>query len=87
MARSLLGQIVLIGAAATAIALAPLAAAGSGPGCVRPTICSDASPDYKPAEADIFSSVPKGWTNEAQFVRPGYNPFGAGPQPPLLALE
>lgn len=87
MPSSILGRIYLIGAAASAIAFAPPAGAASDPGCAVGRSCSDASPAYTPAEADVFSTVPQGWSNEAQFVRPGYNPFGAGPQPPLLALE
>ena len=47
----------------------------------------DASPDYTAPESKFSRNIPKGWENETQFVRPGYNPFGTGPQPPLLALE
>lgn len=34
-----------------------------------------------------YSGLPKGWTNEAMWARPGQNPFGSGPIPPALALD
>ena len=34
-----------------------------------------------------FAGLPKGWTNEAQWARPGMQPFGTGPKPPPLALD
>ena len=28
-----------------------------------------------------------GWKNDAQWARPGSNPFGKGPKPPMVALD
>ena len=37
--------------------------------------------------APDYSNLPKGWTNEAMWARPGQNTFGSGPKPPGLALD
>jgi hypothetical protein len=87
MSRTITSQLLLIAAAAAAVALAPTAGADTEPGCATALTCSDASPAYSPPESDFTRNIPQGWTNETQFLQPGYNPFGAGPQPPLLALE
>ncbi|HPX35355.1 MAG TPA: hypothetical protein PLH92_01060 [Mycobacterium sp.] len=86
MTISLLTPAVLAGAlAAAAIALAPAAAADNpSRGCAKGASCSQPVAPQKSAKQ---TDVPKGWSNEAQFSRPGVNPFGAGPKPPLLALE
>lgn len=86
MSSSIIARIVLIGAAASAIALAPPAGAAVDPGC-RVLNCSDTSPAYNPRESNDFATVPQGWANDVQFAGPEYNPFGSGPQPPLLAFD
>lgn len=87
MSRTITSQLLLIAAAAAAVALAPTAGAAADPGCATASTCSDAGPAYSPPESDFTRNIPQGWSNEAQFLQPGNNPFGAGPQPPLLALE
>lgn len=87
MARKLIGQLLLIGSAAAAVALAPTAGAEVDRGCVTGPACSDESPNFNAPNSPFSTGIPQGWTNEAQFIQPGYSPFGAGPQPPLLALE
>ena len=82
MALSLLAPTVLAAAAAAAaIAFAPAAAA-------------DRDNDSKPGprgtsqQQDAWNNAPKGWTNEAQWARPGAsNPFGTLPKPPIFAMD
>ena len=50
------------------------------------TLCYH-EPLVQPRHLGAVQSVPQGWSNEAQFARPDYNPFGAGPYPPLIALD
>lgn len=58
------------------------AAAGASPGRTRN------SSDRGQLSTDFTDDLPKGWTNEAQWARPGAtNPFGSGPKPPVLALD
>ena len=96
---SFLTAAILAGAAAAAIALAPTASAeGPRDGC-RGSGCSKPSPSQpqqnqrnqqNQLRTDFSSQLPKGWTNEAQWARPGAagsNPFGSGPKPPVLALD
>ena len=85
MALSLLTPAVLAAAAAAAaIAFAPAAAAedrdeASKPGPKRGTTTS---------QTESWNSAPKGWTNEAQWARPGAsNPFGSLPKPPIFAMD
>lgn len=88
MALSLRFPVLIAGAVAAAIAAAPIAAADPRPGgCDKPSGCSRPSPAQNPLSTDFSAGLPKGWTNEAQFARPGTNPFGAGPKPPILALD
>ena len=93
---SFLTAAILAGAAAAAVALAPTASAeGPRDGC-RGSACSQPGP-VKPQQnqqnqlrTDFSPQLPKGWTNEAQWARPGpagSNPFGSGPRPPVLALD
>lgn len=40
--------------------------------------------------SDFSSDLPTGWKNEALWARPGApggGPFGAGPKPPVIALD
>jgi hypothetical protein len=82
MALSLLAPAVLAAAAAAAaIAFAPAAAA-------------DRDNDSKPGprgtsqQQDAWNDAPKGWTNEAQWARPGAsNPFGPLPKPPVFGMD
>ncbi|MGV0990993.1 MAG: hypothetical protein ACOYBX_07280 [Mycobacterium sp.] len=86
---SLLATVVLAGAAAAAIALAPSATAERPDNC-RGTACVKPGPVQNPLRTDFSPELPKGWTNEAQWARPGpagSNPFGAGPRPPVLAMD
>lgn len=88
MATPILVRILLIGAAAIAAASAPTASADSEPGCDRSVRCADPSPSFSPSPSvGLSQDVPQGWANDAQFARPDYNPFGAGPHPPLIALR
>lgn len=96
MALSLRVPVLLAGALAAAISLAPVAAADLGPGCDTASECSRAggAPDQQSTAPNQLSTdftsddLPKGWTNEAQWARPGAsNPFGSGPKPPVLALD
>lgn len=87
MATPILIRTLLIGAAAIAVTAVPTASADSGTECDRSTRCVTTSPSYSPGISGAVQSVPQGWSNEAQFARPDYNPFGAGPYPPLIALD
>ena len=107
MALTLRIPVLLAGAIAAAISLAPVAAADPGPddtpgssSSVRADASSPsaagarAGSDGTPANNGQLSSdfasddVPTGWKNEALWARPGgSNPFGAGPKPPVLALD
>lgn len=59
------------------------AAAGANRGSARN------SPDKGQLSSDFADGdLPTGWTNEAQWARPGLpNPLGSGPKPPILALD
>ena len=106
MALSLRFPVLLAGAIAAAISLAP--AATADPGADDTADTSVSSSDSRSASAvdarsgstrnpagnnqlttDYTSDdLPTGWTNEAQWARPGAaNPFGLGPKPPVLALD
>lgn len=89
MALSLRFPVLLAGAIAAAISLAPTAAADPDPGCDTVSECSGAEGAPNPLSTDFTSDdLPKGWTNEALWARPGAsNPFGLGPKPPVLALD
>lgn len=94
MALALITPAVLAGAlAAAAIALAPMASAEDrrGGGCDKGRGCSapaQPAPKKNPLSSDFTADLPKGWTNEALWARPGgSNPFGKGPKPPILALD
>lgn len=95
MALPLRLTVLLAGAVASAIALAPVAGADPRPGgCDTASECSRAgggAPNRAPNQltTDYTSgNLPKGWTNEAQWARPGAsNPFGLGPKPPVLAMD
>lgn len=88
MALSVRIPVLLATAVAAGIALAPAAGADSRPGgCDKSVGCSRPGIGQNPLASDSTSGLPKGWTNEAQFARPGTNPFGAGPKPPVLALD
>ena len=107
MALTLRIPVLLAGAIAAAISLAPVAAADP-----RPDGTPDSSSSVRvdadepsaagaragsagtPSDMDQLSSdfasddVPTGWKNEALWARPGgSNPFGAGPKPPVLAMD
>ena len=93
---SLLTAALLAGAAAAAIALAPTAGAEAPPSPCRGAACTETGPagpkgpKQNPLRTDFSPDLPKGWTNEAQWARPGpagSNPFGAGPRPPVLAMD
>lgn len=99
MAFSLTASALLATAVATAIALAPTAAAdtpsgvedrGSGavakPGAVKP------GARQNPLTRDFNSAqIPQGWKNDAIWARPAPGTadttFGKGPKPPVLALD
>ena len=94
---SLFTAALLAGAAAAAIALAPTATADAPSKPCRGTACTSPDPVTKkpgtvnnPLDTSFSANLPKGWTNDAQWARPGpagSNPFGAGPRPPVLALN
>lgn len=85
MALSLLAPALLAGAAAAAIAFAPVAAADDDDRSVRP----DRGDRSTSQNDDKWNDAPKGWTNEAQWAKPGSgnNPFGTLPKPPVFALD
>lgn len=104
MAISFLTPAVLAGTFAAAIALAPAAGAdeaddleksGSARGSSQKAdLAEKADPvnrgpnASKPAKRGAVSDVPKGWTNDAQWARPGAgNNFGSLPKPPAFALD
>ena len=101
MALSLLIPAALAGSfAAAAIAFAPLASADdkdvADPGRDRKSSQQAAAADRGPASktgpsrADrpgSLNDVPKGWSNEAQWNRPGSNIFGSLPKPPIFAMD
>ncbi|MCB1263917.1 hypothetical protein [Mycolicibacterium sp.] len=82
----------LAGSVAAAIALAPIAVADepSLDGCRGSSCSKPAAPPkaFKPSpNRNAAASVPQGWKNDAQWARPGSNPFGKGPKPPMVALD
>lgn len=84
MALTLIAPALLAGAAAAAIAFAPAAAADEDERVGRP----DRSDRSTSQQDDEWNKAPKGWTNEAQWARPGAsNPFGTLPKPPVFALD
>ena len=89
MALPLRFPVLLAGAIAAALSLAPTVGAAPGPGCDTASECSRGGSAPNPLSTDFTSGdLPKGWTNEAQWARPGAsNPFGLGPKPPVLALD
>ena len=107
MALTLRIPVLLAGAIAATIALAPAAIADPGPDNTADTSSVSASDSRSTSAAgarggdnrnsdndgpltnDYTSNdLPAGWTNEAQWARPGAsNPFGLGPKPPVLALD
>ena len=103
MALSLLAPAVLAAAAAAAaIAVAPAAAAdtyGSTSIKERPgTVAPPANMPHMPfvgvgsrgtsQQQEAWNDAPEGWTNEAQWARPGAsNPFGTFPKPPIFAMD
>ena len=103
MALSLLTPAVLAAAAAAAaIAFAPAAAADTygstsikaRPGTVAPPAniphvpWNGVGPRGTSQEQDRWNDARKGWTNEAQWARPGAsNPFGDLPKPPIFAMD
>ena len=106
MALSLRIPVLIAGAIATAIALAPAATADPGPDDTADTSVSatdsrstsaagarsgsNRNPTSNNQLTTDYTSddLPEGWTNEAQWARPGAsNPFGLGPKPPVLALD
>lgn len=86
MALSLITPALLAGAAAAAaIAFAPAAAAEEDELVSRP-----GAADRETSQQDEkWNGAPKGWTNEAQWAKPGSgsNPFGSLPKPPVFALD
>lgn len=83
MALTLLAPALLAAAAAAAIGFAPIASAEDGDRTVKPNRA-----DRGTSQQDSWSKAPKGWTNEAQWARPGAsNPFGALPKPPVFAMD
>lgn len=88
MPRSLRVSVLLAAAVAGTIAVAPSATADPRPGgCDKSAGCARPGLAQNPLSPEFSAQLPKGWTNEAQFARPGVNPFGAGPKPPVLALD
>ncbi len=101
VAISFLAPAVL--AVAAAVALAPMVAADEGdgatkPGQVRGSAQESGDRDVSkpgprpgpPRASSQIKEVPKGWTNEAQWARPGSggsNNFGSLPKPPIFALD
>ncbi len=99
MAISFLTPAVLAGAVAAAIALAPAAGAeeaedrqrsGSDRGSSQQADKINRGPNAsKPAKRGVAQDIPRGWTNDAQWARPGggNNNFGSLPKPPAFALD
>ena len=98
MAITLIAPAVLAAAAAAAIAFAPAAAADDLDDLAGPTRGQETAQDVKGPSPKVPSSrvqsqqgwndAPKGWTNEAQWARPGAsNPFGSLPKPPIFAMD
>ena len=90
MAVSFLAPALLAGAAAAAVFLAPSAGADApaGPGSARDGSSDASTPaaTRAPSAKGYSPKLPTGWLNEAQFAKPGTNPFGAGQMPSILAL-
>ena len=99
MSVSFLAPAFLAGAAAAAIVFAPTAGADAPDlsGTAR-DVASESSdrgsaavrqpgPANSPSTRGYSPDLPAGWLNEAQFAKPGKNPFGAGPMPNILALD
>jgi hypothetical protein len=83
VALSLLTPAVLAGAFAAAIAFAPSAGAEELDNAPRPGKLERGATSQQ-----AWKDAPKGWTNEAQWARPGAsNPFGTLPKPPIFAMD
>lgn len=81
MITKIFAPFLLTGAAAAAIALAPIASAGSTASCDN---AGPASLCSRNGHAAIFATPPR---DVQQFaIIPG-NPFGSGPVPPMLAMD
>ncbi len=90
MAITFIAPAVLAAAAAAAIAFAPTAAADDLDDLTSPSGGRGTAQEVKaPSQQEkSWNSEPKGWTNEAQWARPGgANPFGSLPKPPVFALD
>lgn len=91
MALLLLTPAVLAGAFAAAIAFAPTAAADDEDTGSRPDRTGrESSQQREAAQRQAWNDAPRGWSNEAQWARPGpggSNPFGSLPKPPIFALD
>ena len=102
LASLLASAVLAAAAAAAAIALAPAAAADTygitsikeRPGTVAPPAnmphmpFNGVGPRGTSQGQDAWNDAPKGWTNEAQWARPGAsNPFGTFPKPPVFAMD
>ena len=91
MAITLIAPAVLAAAAAAAIAFAPAAMADDADDLGNPgRVQQKTTQEVKKAspQREAWSDAPKGWTNEAQWARPGAsNPFGSLPKPPVFALD
>ena len=93
MAITLIAPALLTAAAAAANAFAPAAAADDLDDLTTPSRetaqeVKVPSPQQKTQQQKSWNNAPKGWTNEAQWARPGAsNPFGSLPKPPIFAMD
>lgn len=94
MAISLLTSALLAGSFAAAVAFAPVAMADEGPDTVSrgPNAAEVKKRPGPNAGTNDYSSrqIPQGWRNDAVWgnpSKPGSNPFGKGPRPPVIALD
>ncbi|MBU3749066.1 MAG: hypothetical protein FGM52_01205 [Mycobacterium sp.] len=82
MATKILAPIFLAGAAAAAVILAPAAAANTAASCDDSGIASVCT---RAGSAAII--VRPDVDRQSFSIAPGGNPFGAGPMPPVFALD
>ena len=82
MAKKILAPIFLGGAAAAAILFAPAAGATSSASCADNGTTSVCTRSGHAAIVATPNVTQRGW-----MFAPGGNPFGAGPMPPIFAMD
>ena len=84
MITRIVSPLILAGAAAAAIALAPTASATTSADCEDSGAVSMCT---RTGHASIYASPNGGSPSRLSVGSGGVNPFGSGPMPPVLAMD